>query len=104
MKALDRLEEALDANADRSRRIKRRIAVVRRARAKGAAYSDITLDGAPIVQLVTENATALDEDGVRLRRALAQQLYDEGLTMEQIADVFGVTRQRVSALLKAYSG
>jgi DNA-binding transcriptional regulator LsrR (DeoR family) len=35
-----------------------------------------------------------------VRRAEAQALYAEGMTMEQIADRFGVTRQRVSTLLR----
>ena len=103
LKALDALESALDENAERARRIKKRIAAVRAARAKGHAYSEIATQRDPIVRLVTESATALDVDGVRLRRAAAQQLYDEGLTMEEIASVFGVTRQRVSALLKTGS-
>ena len=33
-------------------------------------------------------------------RLLARALYDEGMTMEQIAAKFGVTRQRVSSLLR----
>jgi DNA-binding transcriptional regulator LsrR (DeoR family) len=35
-----------------------------------------------------------------VRRAEARALYAEGLTMDQIAERFGVTRQRVSALLR----
>ena len=34
------------------------------------------------------------------RRAEARALYDEGLTMDEIATLFGVTRQRVSGLLR----
>jgi transcriptional regulator with XRE-family HTH domain len=43
---------------------------------------------------------ALDTLGADVRRAEARALYEEGLTMEQIAEHFGVTRQRVSALLR----
>ena len=56
-------------------------------------------DGPLIVQLLTESSTALDSCGASVRRAEAKALYAEGLTMEQIAASFGVTRQRVSALL-----
>lgn len=104
LEALKALERALEQNEERTSRIKERIELVRRARAAGRAYVDLVPDdGSPIVQLVTESATALDAYGVRVRRAVAQQLYTEGLTMEQIAAVFGVTRQRVSALLKLSS-
>ena len=101
MAALEALGSALDENAERTEAIKARIEQVRRARAEGLTYSEIAQgDGRPIVQLVTESATALDTYGVRLRRIVAQELYDQGMTMDQIASVFGVTRQRVSALLR----
>jgi len=57
-------------------------------------------EGALIVQLLTESSAALDTCGANVRRAEAEALYAEGLTMEQIAERFGVTRQRVSALLR----
>jgi DNA-binding transcriptional regulator LsrR (DeoR family) len=52
------------------------------------------------VQLITESSKALDTCGASLRRAEAQALHDEGMTMDQIAEHFGVSRQRVSALLR----
>jgi hypothetical protein len=75
---------------------------IRKARARGLRYSDTVSgeNGPLIVQLLTESATALDTCGASVRRAEAQALYDEGMTMEQIAAHFGVTRQRVSALLR----
>jgi hypothetical protein len=102
LEALDDLEEALKANAVRTDVILDRIARVRELRANGVEYADLaTREAGPsIVQLITASATALDHYGVRLRRTAAQVLYNEGLTMEQIAEVFGVTRQRISALLK----
>ena len=47
---------------------------------------------------------ALAEFGARVRRAEAVALYGEGMTMEEIAEKFGVTRQRVSALLRDAGG
>lgn len=100
--ALDALKGALEANVERADVIKQRIEHIRRERAEGRSYRQIVRgeERPLIVQLVTESTTALDSFGVRLRRAEAQALYDEGLTMEQIAELFGVTRQRVSVLLK----
>jgi hypothetical protein len=42
---------------------------------------------------------SLARAGNRFRKIEAQGLYAEGLTMSQLATVFGVSRQRVSALL-----
>lgn len=106
MAAIDSLEEAIDANTVRAEIIKSRIAFIREQRALGRRWSEIVeSEQTPlIVQLVSDSAMALDEYGVRLRRVEALALYNEGMTMEQIAALFGVTRQRVSTLLKASTG
>ncbi len=106
LKALEELEQAIEANMARARVIQDRIAFIRAERAAGRSYSEIVpSEPTPlIVQMVSESATALDRFGVKLRRAEARRLYDEGMTMEQIAVLFGVTRQRVSTLLKATTG
>ncbi len=57
--------------------------------------------GPRIVELLSANLATLSEAGATLRGTQAEALRAEGLTMEQIADLFGVTRQRVSALLQA---
>jgi uncharacterized protein YjcR len=102
LRALTALEEVIAENDKRATLIKRRMARIRRARARGLAYSDtVSNEDRPlIVQLITESSTALDTCGSNLRRAEAQALYDEGMTMDQIAERFGVTRQRVSVLLR----
>ena len=53
-----------------------------------------------IVELATESVQHLIEAGARLRRLEAQVLYREGLTMEQIGALFGVSRQRIAELLQ----
>ena len=100
--ALTELEGVLAENARREALIKKRINRLRKARAKGLDYTETVYseDGPLIVQLLTESATALDTWGANVRRTEAQALHDEGMTMEQIAERFGVTRQRVSALLR----
>ena len=100
--ALGALEGVLADNHERSKLIKRRIAALRSMSAKNATFTEMVAgsDGPLIVQLLTDSSTALDTCGAQVRRAEAEALYEEGLTMEQIAEVFGVTRQRVSALLR----
>jgi hypothetical protein len=102
LEALTALEDALADNERRATLIQRRIAQLRRLRSQGASYAEIVSSkhGPLIVQLLTESSTALDTSGANVRRAEARALYAEGLTMEQIAERFGVTRQRVSTLLR----
>jgi DNA invertase Pin-like site-specific DNA recombinase len=102
LEALAALEEILADNGKRASLIKKRIAQLRRLRAKDMSYTELVArkDGPLIVQLLTESSTALDSSGASVRRAEAKALYAEGLTMEEIAKSFGVTRQRVSALLR----
>jgi DNA-directed RNA polymerase specialized sigma24 family protein len=102
LRALTDLETALEDNAQRTKAMKRRIAHIRRERGKGTTWSSIVSAESPplIVQLVTDSSRALDEHGGRVRRTEVLALHDEGMTMEQIAEKFGVTRQRVSSLLR----
>jgi hypothetical protein len=100
--ALTALEATLADESRRARLIKKRIAQIRRRRSSGESYTDIVSnnDSPLIVQLLTESSLALDTSGSDVRRAEARALYAEGLTMDQIAEHFGVTRQRVSTLLQ----
>jgi hypothetical protein len=55
------------------------------------------------LDMIERISTALREltsNGHLFRRAEARALYAEGLTMAQLATVFGVSRQRVSVLLR----
>jgi hypothetical protein len=101
LEALTALEKVLADNALRTSLIKKRIAQLRRSRAKGVPYTELVASeqGPLIVHLLTQSSAALDTAGADVRRGEAEALYAEGLTMEQIARSFGVTRQRVSALL-----
>jgi DNA-directed RNA polymerase specialized sigma24 family protein len=102
LQALAALEEVMADNDRRAKLIRKRMTRIRGARARGMQYSETVSDedGPLIVQLLTESSRALDTCGANVRRAEAQALYDEGMTMEQIAERFGVTRQRVSVLLR----
>lgn len=102
LEALRQLDQALDQNIDRAERMKRRIVELENACRAGRPIKDIVPEEETplIVQLLTESADALHEHGSRVRRTEARALHREGLTMDQIARLFGVSRQRVSALLR----
>ena len=71
-------------------------------RSEGRPYREIVPNEQRplIVELLTANLDLLSGVGSRLRRAEARVLYDEGLTMDDIAALFGVSRQRVAVLLR----
>jgi hypothetical protein len=98
---LRELDRALDVNLERVGLIRQRIAEIQRQRSDGLSYREIVEAARTplLVQLITESTQALDGYGARVRRAEALALHEEGMTMEKIAERFGVTRQRVSALL-----
>ena len=104
--ALEDLVEALRQNSARNQIVMRRARRIRQQRAQGRPYREIAaVEERPlIVELTRQNLDALLDAGSRLRRLEARALHDEGLTMQQIADLFGVTRQRVSELLKGTNG
>jgi DNA-directed RNA polymerase sigma subunit (sigma70/sigma32) len=102
LRALEDLETTIDEDIERHRAMKKRIRDIRRHRAAGRPYAEIVpAEKRPlIVQLLTESRLALDDVGGRVRRTEARVLHEEGMTMDRIAELFGVTRQRVSGLLR----
>jgi DNA-directed RNA polymerase sigma subunit (sigma70/sigma32) len=100
--ALDALVGTLHDNARRIDQALARADAVRRQREAGQRYLEIVDSDEPLlVNLLSENLQSLLTAGSRLRRAEARALHAEGATMEQIARLFGVTRQRISALIRA---
>jgi len=53
-----------------------------------------------MTEQISEAIKVLSRDGNKFRRLEARALYEEGLTMAQLAAIFGVSRQRVSILLR----
>lgn len=102
MEALRELDCALDQAIDMIRRMKRRIGELEKAQAAGRPLREIVpAEETPlIVQLLTQSTNLLHSYGNRVRRTEARALYAEGMTMDEIAKLFGVTRQRVSSLLR----
>ena len=75
------------------------------ARKSGRPWRELVADEPSplLVELLAGKLDRLAAASSRFRRAQARALYEEGLTMDQIAELFGVTRKRVSALLKRRS-
>jgi DNA-directed RNA polymerase specialized sigma24 family protein len=102
LRALDSLVEALAEFLGQVGLVALRSNRIHRDRAAGHSYAEIMTDpGGPLVsELVSSMLASLLDAGSRFRQAEAQALYDEGLTMSKIAALFGVSRQRVSTLLR----
>lgn len=100
--ALDDLTEALARNVEVGTAVLARIERMTAAKEEGRSWTELVEheERPLIVEQLSANLERLSSAGSRLRRAQAKALHDEGMTMEQIASFFGVTRQRVSALLR----
>lgn len=100
--ALEALDAALRRNLDRIERSIKRAEELRNAHAEGRNWAEVARaeERPMILELISANLDELYQAGGRLRRVMAKALHDEGMSMEQIARLFGVTRQRVSALLR----
>lgn len=103
LEAIEDLVAALEANIAASRKAIERAREIAELRSRGWSYRAIaeSHDRPLMVQLITDNLDRLADTGSRLRRAQARALHDEGLTMDEIGRLFGVTRQRVSAILRS---
>ena len=99
--ALQGLVVALEATADDAARLAERARQLQADFTRGRRLADILPDAPKplIVATVSELLDRLSESGAALRRAEARQLVAEGLSQQQVADLFGVSRQRVAALL-----
>ena len=101
-KALKGIDKATRQNVERSNAIQQRVEWMQDRLAEGGTPSElIQEEPRPLmVEMITMNIEALQSLGSRLRQAEARALRADGVTMEEIAQLFGVTRQRISALLK----
>lgn len=100
--ALAAIEAAAAENAERSLLVRRRAADLAAALADGDSVAGwVRAEPAPrMVELLSNNLATLESAGAEFRAVQAIALRDEGLTIQEIADLFGVTRQRISALLR----
>lgn len=102
MAALEDIETAAAENAERSVEVQRRARKLRVRLTAGDALVDLIREEQPprVVELLSTNMATLETAGAELRAAQALALRAEGLTIGGIAELFGVTRQRISALLR----
>lgn len=100
--ALRELDRALQSSIAELTSARERLEAVLVAREAGTAWRDIvsTEERPLVVESVTNVLDQLSAVGSKFRRAQAHALHREGLSMERVAALFGVTRQRVSALLR----
>lgn len=105
LEALAELTDALRQNTERNEQVLKRAEDLRRRRSQGIRWSELVTDEERplIVEMLTQNMHVLTSAGARLRRLEAKALHDEGVTMERIAQLFGVSRQRISELLREHA-
>jgi PAS domain S-box-containing protein len=104
--ALTAVGQVLERTRDRVGDVAARAAEIRAGRARGLSYAEL-LTGArhPIVlDVVSELLDGLFDAGSRLRRAEARALYADSLSMDKIASLLRVSRQRVSAIINSPFG
>lgn len=99
--SLDNLLRSVQRIDDVARRAAARAERLRALREEGQLYRDILAseERPLVVEMVSQMIETLIDAGGEFRRTQARALYEEGATMEQIGELFGVSRQRVSILL-----
>jgi len=102
LEALQALDEALGESIKRSQLARKQARTIMRLHRSGQSYRDIfDRDERSLIRQVTrDNVDHLLRVSARLRWAEARALHAEGITMDKIAELFGVTRQRISGLLR----
>lgn len=109
----EELVEALAAVAEVMNRSVERVAVVAArsrdlidGRAAGSSYAELMAGatGPLVLDVLSELQDAVSAAGSRLRRAEVRALHAEGLSMEKIARLLRVSRQRVSAIINSPFG
>lgn len=101
LELLTELEEAVQANLQRNQQALRRIEYLRDRREHGEDMAEIVRseDKPLVLDLLRENLEVIFDVGARLRQTQVFELAECGLTHAQIAELLGVTRQRVGAIL-----
>ncbi|MCU7729411.1 helix-turn-helix domain containing protein [Actinoplanes sp. KI2] len=103
--ALDELMQALDHCLDQLRDARHRAAELAEQHDSGQSWTAIVSAETPplIVERISVAMSALSVSGSRWRRAQALVLHAEGVSINRIAALFRVTRQRISALINGHA-
>lgn len=102
MEALDALGTSLEASAAQEKALGEQVRELQAERMKGLSWREALAkgDGNGVLTLLGRIVVRLTEAGAVLRRALAVALAAEGASTAEIAQRFGVSRQRVFRLLR----
>jgi CRP-like cAMP-binding protein len=101
LRDLDALVQVLDDGASLAHATLTRAHELREWRLEGRSYTEI-LAAEPrplVVEMISDYLSRVGTAGSRFRHSQARALRAEGMTTQAIADLFGVTRQRISAIL-----
>lgn len=103
---LDALDEAIATTIEDLLQARSRIKQLQDLRESGATWTEMVRqeDRPLVVELITRSLGTLSDAGGKFRRAEAEALRQEGLPMTKIANLFGVSRQRISSLLHGGAG
>lgn len=106
LRALADLVAAAEQMAQVCALIREQAAQIRASRLAGLSFREIVeLENRPlIVEVLTGATSGFEAAGTRFRQAKAAALRREGMTLEAIGALFGLTRQRISSLLRETSG
>jgi hypothetical protein len=101
--ALTSLSEAAASSAKDLNVLDEELAAMRRHRRQGWSWRRIVASNgeASTVSAAASIAANLARAAGRFRRGLARALHNEGMQINEIATLFAVSRQRVSALTRA---
>jgi hypothetical protein len=106
LEAIDSVVQALTENLSRTEIALQRAAEIREQRLAGHSYTEIYehSERPLLVEILTMNVMELHDVGHRLRTCQAWALREEGLSTQRIAQLYGVSRQRIMALLQSATG
>ena len=102
VEALHKLTDEIDRSLEELQHARRQAEALLMARQSGRDWREVVGDEARPIVLETISAVlgALSTVGGAWRRQQIKALASEGVSINQIAALFGVTRQRISALLR----
>lgn len=100
--ALENLVAAADEMAALTMLVREHAGQIRACRKQGLPYREIVQhEGRPLIaEALTGPIARFEAAGTRFRQAKAAALRAEGMTLDEIGTHFGLTRQRISGLLR----
>jgi hypothetical protein len=102
LRALDELRDQVDRTILDLHEANRRLEQLVSSRAAGTSWYDIVTneDRPLVVEMITSVLAELGATGSRFRREEALALRRENVSITRISELFGVSRQRISAVLR----